>query len=134
MAEFQRGQVYQFSEWYTGGWQTLKVKDISDDHASIVFHIYDEEPDGTFERDESYEVHLDEEGEFVQVYSDGGIIRAESPKEDLDTLGLNDYEAEKAWYGDNSCDPHDGGYSDSERDYGPSNPWDAPGMSVRDFI
>ena len=24
--------------------------------------------------------------------------------------------------------------SSSARDYGPSNPWDAPGMSVRDFI
>lgn len=24
--------------------------------------------------------------------------------------------------------------SASNRDYGPSNPWDAPGMSIRDFI
>lgn len=24
--------------------------------------------------------------------------------------------------------------SSSRRDYGPSNPWDAPGMSIRDFI
>lgn len=24
--------------------------------------------------------------------------------------------------------------SSTARDYGPSNPWDAPGMSVRDFI
>ena len=24
--------------------------------------------------------------------------------------------------------------SSSRRDYGPSNPWDAPGMSVKDFI
>lgn len=24
--------------------------------------------------------------------------------------------------------------SSSNRDYGPSNPWDAPGMSIRDFI
>ena len=24
--------------------------------------------------------------------------------------------------------------SSTRRDYGPSNPWDAPGMSVKDFI
>lgn len=24
--------------------------------------------------------------------------------------------------------------SSTNRDYGPSNPWDAPGMSIRDFI
>lgn len=40
-------------------------------------------------------------------------------------------------YGMPSClKEQDGGYCPSAtcRDYSPSNPWDAPGMSVRDFI
>ena len=35
-----------------------------------------------------------------------------------------------------ACLEHDDDYcpSATNRDYGPSNPWDAPGMSIRDFI
>lgn len=34
-----------------------------------------------------------------------------------------------------SCFEHDDYCpSATARDYGPSNPWDAPGMSIRDFI
>lgn len=31
-------------------------------------------------------------------------------------------------------EPHNAYRCATARDYGPSNPWDAPGMSVRDFI
>lgn len=40
-------------------------------------------------------------------------------------------------YGRPSCFEEDEDYycpSSTNRDYSPSNPWDAPGMSIRDFI
>lgn len=44
-----------------------------------------------------------------------------------------DYDEEPDYYMDDGEDEY---YTPSctNRDYGPSNPWDAPGMSIHDFI
>lgn len=46
-------------------------------------------------------------------------------------LGVDEdsYDEEEEMFDDEDYVP-----SSSRRDYGPSNPWDAPGMSVKDFI
>lgn len=55
------------------------------------------------------------------------------------------FESEDAYYDDMAnrdleFEQRYGGYEDcytpsaTSRDYGPSNPWDAPGMSISDFI
>ena len=45
----------------------------------------------------------------------------------------NDYEDYEEWLWDQENDPY---YTPSctAGDYGPGNPWDAPGMSIHDFI
>jgi hypothetical protein len=45
------------------------------------------------------------------------------PEWDCESLGESDYDDDHTLY--SSC---------TAGDYGPSNPWDAPGMSVYDFI
>lgn len=55
-----------------------------------------------------------------------------------DTMELTDYERE--FFGipmetdDEEDDEDNYCPSSTNRDYSPSNPWDAPGMSIRDFI
>ena len=46
-------------------------------------------------------------------------------------LGVDEdsYDEDEAMFDEEEYVP-----SSSRRDYGPGNPWDAPGMSVRDFI
>jgi len=52
-------------------------------------------------------------------------VLAEMDEVNGDTEACEDFEQS---YDDKYCP------SSTKRDYSPSNPWDAPGMSIRDFI
>lgn len=54
--------------------------------------------------------------------------REEESRQFIEGLCESEWEFEHQWNDWNYCP------SATNRDYGPSNPWDAPGMSIRDFI
>ena len=69
------------------------------------------------------------DGEACRVYCGLGVDVACSEDEynDEECCGYTDDDFERAY------ESYYGTY-DEEKSYGPSNPWDAPGMKISDFI
>lgn len=87
-------------------------------------------------------VNKDDEIENYTKYLESGVLSESDLDEWIESLQdiVSGKEESSETYEDEDdsylYDYEDDYYTPSatNRDYGPSNPWDAPGMSVRDFI
>ncbi len=69
--KFEIGNEYNHTSWFTGGLMIYKVSGITD--KEITFSVYDYELDGEHIRTETYDKHIDYNGnEYVIlfIYSD----------------------------------------------------------------
>lgn len=62
---FEVGQHYIWTSWFTGGQSYYTVKQITD--TKVVFAEYRREIDGEYEMEETFEIHMDENGDQYLV-------------------------------------------------------------------
>lgn len=80
---FKVGQVYHYTDWFTGGDLTYRVLQLSNSRAcacssrnsskrKVTFAVTDAEVDGTSHYTEQYEIRKDDKGnEFIKIFTWG---------------------------------------------------------------
>lgn len=128
--EFRIGQTFHVTCWSTGGSHTYAVKDRKE-RKLMCSAIY-KELDGTHNVESDYGIFSDENEEYIVTQSYlGHESRVYAKDLDPDEEPFNEYEHEHE--DAQECEEV---YcqSSTNGDYSPSNPWNAPGMNIRDFI
>jgi signal peptidase I len=64
---FWIGTVYSFTDWFTGGTQTMTV--IANDGDYVTFKVRKVEVDGIHVVEEKYPINNNEYGEYILIYS-----------------------------------------------------------------
>ena len=70
MGKFSVGQRFRMTDWFTGGTMGYEVTEI--DGTKITFSVIDNEPDGVWTRQETYEITKDETCEKAVIFEYSG--------------------------------------------------------------
>jgi hypothetical protein len=125
---FQIGSTHNYAGLY-GGWYSLEVVDRSSDTVTMRSSWIAEDTGRLCHSNHIYQVEVEDicgtPVERICVWGYHGSKGYVYALDEDQLLAL--YDNDEKEYED-----YDDGYY--EEDYGPSNPWDAPGMKVSDFI
>lgn len=127
MNKFKAGQKYTWTSWFTGGQMIYTIIERTDNELTLV--CVDSEIDGIYSSIEKFNILKDKGGNeqilMCEYYDEKGYVTAQT--EDISEDEDIPPSAERhSFYCD--CANNKDDY------YSPSNPWDAPGMSIKDFI
>lgn len=120
MKKWEIGDTFEYCSPFTGGECCAKIIEVQQD--KIVTISKRKELDGVHSIKEEYK--FNEQQQYIVLYECfGREAKLFKEKIEEEVYEKSAYEAYE------NCCP-----SATNGDYSPSNPWDAPGMSIRDFI
>lgn len=129
--KFQVGKVCKVVSHFEENPTFYKVNDVYEENGTKYIKLqenyYNEAYDEDVQNEYTLEVYGENESEYVKL---GGTV--------TDAVSHKELNLVKCLYACTFCKEEDFEKfytpSSTNGDYGPSNPWDAPGMSERDFI